>query len=215
MSLPIYIKDGEGSSVKAGVTSAHALKVAIVAMRLETLSPEELAGLAGKTQLRTYLRLEGEGAGSNDLNVDGSTTPQLFWKGSETNAALFITSARILMNGTNLEINTNDFRRFGDAAVAPGLTDGIEFYFEQSGEQTDLFIEPIQTIGDFLNFADDFTNLVNSIGSQEDFLSFDFVFDQPVVLTPGSVDRIVMKISDDLTDIDLLKVIVRGWQETA
>jgi hypothetical protein len=44
-------------------------------------------------------------------------------------------------------------------------------------------------------------------------LSFDFHFEQPVVLPEAVSDSVIMTISDDLTAIDLFQVAVRGWQE--
>ena len=125
----------------------------------------------------------------------------------------WVMSWRIILHSTDMEINTNDFRRFGAAAIAPGLTNGIEFYFNQAGRRTDVFLENVKSIGQFLDYADGFTNLVNAVTSQSDYLSLDFSFDQPVVLAPGSNDQIVLGVSDDLTALDFAQVIVRGWQE--
>jgi hypothetical protein len=117
------------------------------------------------------------------------------------------------MNSTDMELETNDFRGFGNAAGAPGLTNGVQFYFVQGGRRIDVFLESVQNIGRFLDYADSFTNLVNAVTSQSDYLSFDFVFDQPVALPAGSNDKIVFEVSDDLTDLDFMQVVVRGWQE--
>lgn len=117
------------------------------------------------------------------------------------------------MNSTNMEMGTNDFRRFGDAAIAPGLTNGVEFYFVQGGRKIDVFLEPVKNVGRFLDYADDFTNLVNAVSAQSDYLSFDFIFDQPVALPAGSNDKIVFVVNDDLTALDFMQVVVRGWQE--
>jgi hypothetical protein len=73
----------------------------------------------------------------------------------------------------------------------------------------------VRVIGDFLTYADDFTNLVNSVGTQEDYLAFDFLFESraPVVLTEGTLDSITIRINDDLTAIDKQVAIARGYQE--
>jgi hypothetical protein len=111
-------------------------------------------------------------------------------------------------------MNTNDFRRFG-AATAGGtpLTNGITLKVTQGGLVTDFFIAPITRMGDFFNYSDSYLNIINAITSQSDFLYFDFNFDSTVVLPPGTTDQIAMTVNDNLTAIDLFKVIVRGYQE--
>ena len=206
MAVRSNIADGEGSGYKAGVTGDHALKVAVLESRAADLP---IAVLTLRKQFRGFLT----DAGSTDLNVDGSVTPVEFQVSADVSNTRWITAARILLNGVNMEIDTNDFRRFGAAATAPGLTNGLDFFIEQTGVTTDLTLDAIKKIGDFMDYEDGFENLINSVGTQEDFLSVDFVFDVPVVLPPGSSDRIVMRVNDDLTPIDLFKVLVRGYQE--
>lgn len=207
MPLPTFITDGERSNVRAGVTGANALKVSIQEQSAAEL-PIEI--LTIRKQFRGFLETP---AGSSDLNVDGSVTPVEFLVGADVSATRWITGIRILLNDISMELDTNDFRRFGTAAIAPGLTNGLEIYVEQSGFRTDLYLDPIKTIGDFMNYADRYVNFINAIGTQEDFLSFDFDFDVPVVLPPGSLDKIAMVVNDDLTPVDLFNVIVRGYQE--
>jgi len=153
--------------------------------------------------------------GSIDLNVDGSTTPVEYTIEPSSDRVRWINRVRFLFNDTNMELDTNDFRRFGTAATAPGLTNGLTFSVHQGGVETDFFKSPIVTVGDLMDYADDFTNFVNAISAQSDFLSFDFDFEQPVVLPVDSTDKLVVTINDDLTSIDLFKVIARGFQELA
>lgn len=207
MALKTYIVDGEGSSRVAGVTPNNELKV--------TVSPYTSIGrtITELTVQKQYNGFLVDSSGSSAMDVNGSVTNQEFALTPPTGRVLYINSIRILLNGTSLEINTNDFRRFGMAAVAPGLTNGLLVYVVQGDVQTNLFVDPIKTIGQFLDYATDFTNLVNSVGTQEDFLSFDFRFDVPIVLVPGSNDKIVIMIRDNLTAIDLFKCVARGYQE--
>lgn len=207
MGINTIIRDGIGTNYAAQVTSDHALKVSPVTI---STSSQSITDLTLKKQYRDWLRNSG---GSYEMNVDGSTTPVLFEETAEANKVKWITSWRLIMNDTGMELNTNDFRDFGVATGSPGLTNGLNFYFVQGGRQIQVFLNPVKKIGDFLDYADGYTNLVNAVSSQSDYLSFDFVFDQPVALPAGSNDKIVMQISDDMTDIDLMRVVVRGWQE--
>jgi len=206
MAMPIYIQD-PATGRRMQVTSEGALYVNIVEGAAAELPVETLTR---RKLLRGFLL----NASSKELNVDGSSTPVEFIAGSDDAKTKWLTSARVLFNGTNLEMNTNDFRRFGAATASQtALTNGLEFFAIQGGIQTNFFIEPIARMGDFFTYSDDYLNIVNSISSQSDFLFFDFVFEQPIVIPPGTADRIVMRVNDDLTSIDLFHVIIRGYQE--
>lgn len=206
MALPVYIQD-PASSRRIGVTSDGALQVSIIEgaaaeLPIDTLTRRKL--------LRSFLKNNG----SKDLNVDGSTTPVEFTEAADTTRTKWITGLRLLLNGTNLEMNTNDFRRFGTATASnTPLTNGVQLYVIQGGLQTDFFVDPITRMGDFFNYADAYLNIINAITAQSDFLYFDFNFEQPVVIPPGTTDRVVFSVSDDLTNIELFTCIVRGYQE--
>lgn len=210
MPVDSRIVDGEGTPRRAaGVTNKHALKVSVLELSSAEQSVEDLTS---RKMLRGYLSDSG---GSDDLNVDGSSAPYLFKIGAVSDATRWITSVRLLLNGANMELHTNDFRRFGLAtAVSTPLPNGVELFVWQGGVQSDQFVTPIKTIGQFMDYADSYTNFINAIDNQTDFLSFDFYFEVPVVLPPGSVDYIAVRINDDLTNVMLFKVIARGHQET-
>jgi len=207
MSIDAIIRDGTGGKTAVQVTRDHALKVSPVTI---ATADQEIADLTLKKQYRDWLR---NGSGSDAMNVDGSASPVYFKETAESNKVKWITSGRMVLEGTALELDTNDFRGFGEAAIAPGLTNGLNFYFTQGGRQIDVFLDPVKKIGDFLDYADGYTNLVNAVSAQGDYLAFDFVFDQPIALPAGSNDEIIMQVNDDLTDIDRMQVIIRGWQE--
>ena len=114
-----------------------------------------------------------------------------------------------------MELNTADFRRFGTATGAgTPLTNGVQIETFQSGETISVANEPIRTLGDFLRYADSFTNLVNAVGTQDDYVSFDFDLDKPVVLASGGGDSIIVRIRDNLTTVNSFRCIVRGYQES-
>jgi len=209
MSFPSRIQDGTGTKRAAKVTPDHAL----LTTQLDADGFDTPTAILTRFKLfRSYLKHDG----SKDLNVDGSVNPVEFSVTSDTGKVLYVTSLRILINGTYFEMDTQDFRRFGLAtAGGAALPNGLILSAEQGGILTPLFADAIQRTGDFMNYADDFTNLKNSVGAQEDFLSFDFRFESPVVLPEAVNDRVTMTVRDDLTPIDLLQVTVRGYQEVA
>jgi hypothetical protein len=204
--LKSLLLDGEGAGRTAGITRDHAVKVTV----LDPVSIE----LPVETLTRRKVIFEYLSNNSNyDLNVDGST-PIDFTVDAELLKVKWITKLRVILNGVNLEIDTNDFRRFGAATASQTpLTNGIKLFVRQGGVNSNLYVEPIKTIGEFLYYSDNFVNLPNSVGTQEDYLYFDFIFEVPVVLPEGTQDKIVMTIQDDLTDIDFFRVIARGYQE--
>ena len=210
MAADFHIKDGEGVGTKAGVTLDHALKVTVV----EPLSVAVPAEVMTRRKLLNAFLIDS--ADSNDLTIDGSTTPVEFSVSSLPDRVRWISSLRFILNGTNLELDTLDFRRFGAATVVnTPLATGLAFFVEQGGVVSNFIVDPIGTIGDLNIYADDFRNFVNAVSATEDYLAFDYNFVQPVVLPIGSQDRIVVTVQDDLTAIALFKVLVRGYQELA
>ena len=201
------ITDGEGSGREAIVTENYALKVQNVPETSRGLPPDDLANIR---LYRDFLR----NGTSPDANVNGSVTNVVFSVASEINKTKWITSVRFLFEDANMEMNTADFRRFATAtgAGAP-LTNGILFSVMQSGAQTDLFAEPIQFMGDFFTYADDYLNLINSVSATEDFLYFDIFFEKPIVLAEGGNDSLMVTVRDNLTALNKFQVLVRGYQE--
>jgi hypothetical protein len=206
MALPIYIQD-PSTGQRMAVSSDGALLVNIVEGAAAELPVDTLTR---RKLLRGFL----DNGGSIDMNVNGSGTPVEFTEVADTTRTKWITSVRVLFNGANLEMNSNDFRRFGEATASQTpLTNGVELFVVQGGGQTNFFVTPITRMGDFFSYADSYLNIINAVSSQSDFLYFDFDFEQPVVIPPGTTDRIVLRVSDDLTSIDLFNCIVRGYQE--
>lgn len=210
MSSKTCIKDGTGSGFYAHVTEDHALLVT-EQNRNGFQTPDEFL-----TRYKLFRGFLTNSSGSKDLNVNGSVTPVDFSVSSENGKVLYVVHIRVLLNGTYFEMGTQDFRRFGTAtAGGAALTNGITLKVIQAGIVTNLFAEPIKRTGEFFNYSDDYVNLYNAVGAQEDFLSFDFRFEQPVVLPEAVDDKLIMTINDDLTSIVLFQVAVRGWQEVA
>jgi len=210
MAGKVHIKDGTGSGYSAQVTEDHALLVT-EQNRNGFQTPDEFL-----TRYKLFRGFLEDSGGSHDMNVNGSVTPVEFSVSSEPGKVLYIVMIRVLLNGTYFEMGTQDFRRFGTATVGgAALTNGITLQAIQSGVITNLFAEPITRTGDFFNYSDDYVNLYNAVGAQEDFLSFDFSFEQAIVLPESVDDRLIMTVNDDLSSIDLFQVAVRGWQEVA
>jgi hypothetical protein len=205
--LKTRVTDGEGNNRSAFVTTNNAL---LVQNLPETSKGVESQSLNNLFLLREFFL----NSGSNDLNVDGSATSVVFSVEAEANKTKWVTGVRFLFEGVSLEMDTNDFRRFGAATAAnTALTNGVLFQSVQSGETINIVSEAIVYMGDFFSYVDSYRNLINSVSAQSDFLSFDFVFDKPVVLTEDGQDKLIITVQDDLTGIDKFEVIARGYQE--
>jgi hypothetical protein len=208
MSLKSVIIDGTGTNRAVAVTENNALRVQLLPETSKGVPSPDLSNLR---QLREYL-VNGI---SPDMNVNGSVTNVTFNIVSIPGFTQWINGIRIFLEDASLEINTADFRRFGTATGGgTPLTNGILIQTVQSGETVDISNEPIRFLGDFLKYADSFTNLINSVSSTEDYIHFDINFDKPVVLTSGGSDSLKITIRDNLTSINTFRCIARGYKES-
>lgn len=210
MSVKTRIHDGTGTGRTAVVTPSNALLVQVLPETSKGVPPEDLSNLR---LFREFLT----NAGSSDQRVNGSVTPVEFSINAVAGATKWITGFRVVIEADGFELATSDFREYG--ATTTGLTNGIQIEAVQGGNTVPIAAEPIRIAGDYLNYADDFVNLVNAISAQSDYLQFTFTFDTPIVLTEGSTDRLIMRIRDNLitalvsTATPRQYAIARGYQE--
>lgn len=208
MSTPSQIKDGTGQPYAAKVTPGNAVKVTNVPPSGLDLSDAELARFQ---YFNTYF-LNGT---SPDMNVDGSVTPVTFQVSRAPGQLLYIKRVRFVFHDEQMDMSGGEAKRFGSVANDPGLTNGLRFFTDQTGLEINAFNEPVRTMADFWQYADDFVSVTSAIagGNNIDFLSWDIVFVREVVITQGSIDRLAVVVSDDLTSMDLFRVIATGFRE--
>ena len=208
MSTPIVIKNGTGTNVKANVTSENAVRVSTVPISASEVDVNIL------TRYKVLREFFIDTSSSRNLNINGSITNVEFKISSSINKVKYITSLRFIFNDGNMDMSTaGQLTRFGDAAATPGLTNGLNLTISQSGTITEIFPDSIKNIGDFLNYSDGFTNIKDAVSAGIDFLSFDFNFEQPIVLTTDNLDKISVTIKDNLTAVTFFNVLARGYQE--
>lgn len=211
MSVKTEIIDGKGRGRSAEVTPAGTL---LVVPQTETARGIDAETIANQLVLSERFT---DSAGAFEQVVDGSVTPVEFAIRAEQGFTKWIRGFRLVIIGPNLDINSNQLRRYG--ALAGGLTNGIEIESFQSGETANIAATPIQTIADYFLYQDDFTSLTGAISATEDLLTIDFLFARPVVLVEGTNDEVIIRIRDDLTaalnTTDATQsAIARGWKET-
>lgn len=210
MSVGFEIVDGAGRGRRAEVVPAGALLVASLPETARGVDPASVANHLALSEKFV------DSAGSSEQAVDGSTTPVEFSLSAEDGVTKWVRGFRVIIIGPNLDIGTNQLRRYG--ATGGGLANGIQLEAFQSGEVTPIAASPIQTIADYFPYQDDFTSLVSAISGSEDLLTFDFLFSRPVVLVEGSTDRLIIRIRDDLTAAlntgnATQFALARGWKE--
>ena len=213
MPVKTEIRDGLGTGRMVGVTPTNALLVSVLPQSSRGVPAEDLSNLR---QLRQFFADVG---GSSSQIVDGSTTPVEFTVDAAVSVTKWVTGFRLIVQGQNTDLSSNDFRRYAQTA-SPGLPNGVDIEAVQAGITTAITgAGAVRTMGQFLRYADDFVNIVSAISASVDYLHFDFTFDQPVVLTEGSSDRLLIRINDDLTAAlaaadSAQFAIARGYQES-
>ena len=211
MSVKTLIQDGTGTSRQVCVTSDHALMVTSLPISITNLI--EIDRLDVLTRVRLYNALMKNSSDSPDMNVDGSITPVEFDISADADILKSLCAVRFVFNSTQMALGAAEGTRFAAAAASPGLTNGIRFYVEQSGHTTEIFHTPVKQIVNFLHYTDDYINEPGALGAGTDLLTVQVRFELPIHIVPGAVDRLVVKIQDDLTDIDFFNVTVLGTQE--
>ena len=154
-----------------------------------------------------------DSVGSTNINVNGAVTPVEFTITSSSTETRWIKSLRFLIEDENGVIASTEFRRFFSVVNGP-LTNGLQIDAFQNGSVTAIASEPILTSGDFLNYATSYLNFADAIANGVDFLLIDFDFVTPVVLTPGSNDRLVVRVRDNLTAMNSFKCLAIGYSES-
>ena len=210
MSVKAEILDGRGRGKSADVLPSGALSVQVLP---ETARGVDSASIANQLVLN---QLFSDASGATEQAVDGSVTPVEFAIRAEQGVTKWVTGFRLTIIGPNLDIGTNQLRRYANNAA--GLVNGIDIETLQAGEVVQIGVGPITTIADYFLYQRDFTSLVSAISNNEDLLTFDFEFDRPVVLVEGSTDEVVIRINDDMTAALSTSnasqfAISRGWKE--
>lgn len=211
MSIKSLIQDGEGTKRTAGVTDRHALKVTSVPQSLtERVEQGNFEDLLQTKLLYTTFKNSSD---SENLNVNGSVTNQDFYIAAEENQLKSIYEVRFVLNDEQMALGSSEGRRFASAAASPGLTNGIQFFVTQGGVDTQIFATPVKQIYEFLHWSTDFINEVGALGSGEDLLVVGIKFHVPVNIVPGGIDKMTIRIRDNLTNINFFIVTAIGSKE--
>jgi hypothetical protein len=164
-----------------------------------------------------YKLLENTVGGSVDMNVDGSSTPQVFEQAIDTeNQRIWIHEARCVVHSTAMDLSGAEVCGFG-AASAAALSSGITLQFRSHETLVNIFQEAWVQMGDIYRYShqDDAVNLVDGVAAGTDSLVFVVRLAQPILLEYSAArtdtpDRIIATVRDDLTSLTKLQIQVSG-----
>ena len=218
MSLPITIQSGDRNRFAAIVTPEQALKVAVTPSLSVNLTHAELT--ARKLLFEEFTNA----SGSSSMIVNGSLASPVVY--SVTSAKFtfpggvigyktqYIKRIRITIAALNIGFGqATNLRNFGP--VTNGLTNGLTLVVTQGNVATPVFISPVKTLSNFLEYIDGYKSFLSVDNNPTQDLSvMDIVFDEPVVIPAGSLDRIDLSVRDNLTtQFYALKAQAIGWFE--
>lgn len=210
MSVKTKIVSSQGKGWGCGVTRDHALRVEVMPTRRANI-PSELL-----TASKLYREWFTTAAGAADMNVLGSlSTPVKYVVDSKSDRCLMVNQMRLLLDSGTMQVTggSAEVRRFGAAAVAPGLANGLTLNVIQEGVVTPVFLDPVKNVGDFFAYTDTYLNFVDGSANNVDIFTVTIDFDVPIFLPAGSVDRIELQVRDNLTAIAYFRALVLGSQE--
>ena len=136
----------------------------------------------------------GDGSGSVDMNVDGSTTPVLFTIKPDPDKDIIINRIVLFLSDSQIQL-----KRFG---FVPELTVGFEVDLFQAGETTDVI--PFATTNmNLIQFAGGNEGQFDNIdASNNDALLVTFNLGVDVRIVAGTLDELQARVNDDLTGLE-------------
>lgn len=155
-----------------------------------------------KTILNRCLDSLGDGTGTKNAKVDGSVTPQDFFIQPSSDQVLILENLMVVVEDTGAMGAPN----YGNVST---LSNGVGLYLSLPGEVDILGGLTIKRHYDWARLSGD--NIVDSnplggVGSNifVAHINFRKLFSEPLVLSGkgSNPDKLIARISDDLTDLD-------------
>ncbi len=211
MAINSHIKDGTGTARQCHVTEDHALLVSTTergALPVGTSNKNRyFTGRLGDAGLNT---------GLENMNVDGSVTPQIFYAVAEAEYDFHVQSIQILHAGAAQTHNA-----FGSAGL---LTNGFSILINEEGEDTYL-LQDAKTNGQVLAYSGMVWNVQGAVTEIGEIGNWSGNTDAFICSIPigeylpgglrigiGSTNGITAIVADDLTDLDEFYVRLFGYR---
>jgi hypothetical protein len=208
MSIDVKLISGANATA-VGVTDENALYV-----QDQGLPPPAPQG-RGQV-FRQFMTDDGTSSGSNDMQVDGSSTAVEFWVQADSTYDLYISSLSFVIADASATLN-----KFGNITA---LTNGCQLeYFTDGGTTT--IADALKTNFDFVrlclgipSFGDGAgafraSNVESTSEGYLPVLDIKNVFGIPwgIRLRPGTSDKIILRVRDDTTGVDAFNCIAYGF----
>jgi hypothetical protein len=165
---------------------------------------------------RQFLTTDGTPGGSSDMLVDGSVTPVDFFVEARQDADLYVTRVSFIVVDQNMSLNN-----FGNIAA---LTNGLRLFYTDELGEVDI-AEALQTNFDIIRLCSGLPSFGDGttafIANNVDFISEGIIpvldlkdtfgFRWGLEFRNGSLQRLVLRVRDDITGIDAMDVIIYGF----
>jgi hypothetical protein len=214
MSIRVTLEDGFGSGGKVKINGEGELGVVV-----HPHPPKD--EVVTVTPFRQYFTNDGTIDGSNDMIVNGSTTPQDFYIKAVPDFDTYI-------NSISLEIGDSGSPSLNGFGALSALTNGVEWIFfnQESAEYT--IHEGIKTNKEYIRLSNGrgaFGDGVNSFladvsggASTKSYLpsidiSENFGMPWGLRLRKGTNDKLIWRINDNLTGLDVFNAIAYGIRQ--
>jgi hypothetical protein len=208
MPLPVWLEDPLSEGRHSRVYGRGSIPVSVV-----PTPPGDVASDAARQRKLYAGKLTNNESDSSDLTVDGSSTPVEFSVDAESDRILTILQLRFLHHSKTMKMDSGlEPRTFGVAGL---LATGLELEADQDGLTTSIWSDPVTNTADYWTYCDagSLVNLVDGIAATVDYMLQIQTLLEPVVLMPGTKDRVVLRVNDDLSSLTLFEVFVFGIQE--
>lgn len=211
MAVKFLIGDGTGNNREAKVEDDKSLLVTT------TMTPP-VTDTSNTRIFRQYLTDDGTSTGSQDMLVNGATTPVPFFVTAPNDADRYVDSLSFAIADQNANLNS-----FG---AITALTNGLYVYYQDPAIGEVVVHEGLKSNFDIIRLCGTGASPIggdasayragNVQGNSEGYIcSLDFsdVFNIPwgVKLKKGSKLRLVVEVRDNVAGIDRLDVIAYGF----
>jgi hypothetical protein len=141
--------------------------------------------------------------GSNEMNVDGGTTPVAFTAAPPTNKNIIVYRLLLVMEDASMS-----WKKFGGIAA---LTNGVDIKVTEDGVERTISTDPIKTNRDYVWNCYD----VEIDSATTDVLRMRWTFSRAgtvLVLKDAFSDNFKIVINDDVTGVDYYKATIQGYE---
>jgi hypothetical protein len=165
---------------------------------------------------RQFLTDDGTPSGSSDMLVDGSVTPVDFFVEAPQDRDLYITRVSFIVVDQNMSL-----QNFGNIAA---LTNGLRLFYTDELGEVDI-ADALQTNFDIVRLCSGLPSFGDGttafIANNVDFISEGIIpvldlkdtfgFRWGLEFRNGSLQKLVLRVRDDITGIDAMDVIIYGF----